>query len=107
MRPFENLLCAALEFSEDGGRRGHLFADRHARTAAHRQVYVDTRAEADEPVTLTAGPRLTGAHVAENTSRDQPGDLYRRDRLAAGRFDHHRIALVFERGLVDRGIQIG
>ena len=36
----------------------------------------------------------------------QTGDLHRSHRLAAGHFDHDRIALVLERGFIDRGIQI-
>src|SRR5471032_3542542 len=66
------LLC---ELGKDGRRRRHFLANRHPRTATHRQIHIDPRSEADKAITLATIKRLANVDVAQNAPRDQSGDL--------------------------------
>lgn len=66
---------------------------------------VDKRTETDEAVTLTRVEIVTRFHVAQNTLRDQAGHLYRSDHMTAWCAHHHGVALVLERGLVERCVE--
>src|SRR5690606_3416125 len=91
------------------GQRGagglNLVADGNARAGTRRQVHVDARTETDEAVTLTRVEIVTRFHVAQNTLRDQAGHLYRSDHMTAWCAHHHGVALVLERGLVERCVE--
>ena len=53
---------------------------------------------------MSARKLVACLHVAQDAARDQPGYLYEGNGLPIGRIQHHRVALVFQRSLVQIGI---
>ncbi len=92
------------QFRDDRPGRVHLVADGCAGNRVRREIQIDARAEPDETVTLASRQPVTRLHVAEDTTRDQPGNLHAGD-LGAGRcHELERIALVVHRRLVERRV---
>src|SRR5258706_15829492 len=87
---------------KDALRSVNLFADRRFPLGVERQVHVHARAEADEAVALAAlqlGARLD---VAKDAPRDQAGDLHAGHVAPGGGAQPEGVALVLERGFVER-----
>src|SRR5690606_34835717 len=80
-------------------------AYRDARPGAQRQVDIDARPEADESVTLSSIQPVAGLCVTKYTLGNQPCHLDGCHDMALGGCKDCGIALVFERCLVQRGVE--
>src|SRR5690606_36049182 len=78
----------------------HLVADGHTGPRPWWQVYVHPRTEAYEAVTLARVEILARGGIAQDALGHQAGHLHRGDDVAVRGVEHHRVALVLERGLV-------
>src|SRR5688572_1830597 len=83
----------------------HLLAEGRDELGVERQVDVDAGAEADEAEPLAFAQRGTRLDVAKDAARDQARHLHAGDVLAVGHAQPERVALVVERGLVERGVE--
>src|SRR4029453_4972784 len=95
---------ASSEFGEDrlGGR--DLVAHRHPRLRRRFEIDVHPRAEPDESVTLPTPERGAGFDGAKDPARNEASDLHAGHVMAVGCAQVQRVALVLERGLVERGV---
>src|SRR3989344_1097707 len=82
-----------------------LVAQRHLKLRRGRQITIQTRAEADEPVTLALRDALARLHITEYTPCNQTGNLNHHHILARVRAYPQGIALVVPRSLVQGGVK--
>src|SRR5487761_1919293 len=100
-------MLASRRLFETGYNRAgsiHLVAQRRLDARVGWQVHIDARAEADEAVALPAREFVSRLYVAQDAPRDQARHLHAGDVNAGVGSDPQRIALVFGRCLVQRGI---
>src|SRR4051794_18438752 len=86
------------------GHRGLALGNQ--RFGAFGQVYVEPRAEADQPEPLAGADHLPFAHKRDNSTRHQARDLNHAD-AAVRRRDHQRITLIVLARLVEFGVDEG
>src|SRR5687767_13940702 len=79
----------------------HLVAERSLHLRVEREVDVDARAEADEPVALPAHELRALLDIAQDAPCNQAGDLHARDVVARAGAKPQRVALVVAGSLVE------
>src|SRR5690606_15077605 len=77
----------------------------HPRTRARRQIDVYPRTKANEAIALACIHFIARLGITENTFGDQAGDLDGGDHMPARRAQHHGVALVLERSLIERRVK--
>src|SRR5487761_2451553 len=100
-------MLASRRLFETGYNRAgsiHLVAQRRLDARVGWQVHIDARAEADKAVALPAREFVSRLDIAQDAPRDQASHLHAGDVNAGVGTDPQRIALVFGRRLVQRGV---
>src|SRR4029077_18525048 len=100
-----NSSCSSMQPRQDRLRCVHGVAERGLHFRVRRQVDIDARAEADEPVALSPLPPCPLVKIAENPPCDESCDLHAGDVLPAARLQPQSVPFVLQRGLVERGIE--
>src|SRR4051812_8328270 len=88
---------ASGQLGRDRFGSGHLVAHAHAWMTADRKVQIHARAEADESVSLPALQSLAGIYIAQDSARDEPGDLHAGDVMTVVGANPQRHAFIFFR----------
>src|SRR5487761_2398983 len=100
-------MLASRRLFETGYNRAgsiHLVAQRRLDARVGWQVHIDARAEADEAVALPTREFVARLDITQDAARDQTRDLHAGDVGTGISTDPQRIALVFGRRLVQRGV---